>query len=317
MTEKKIIEILYQYAQTNKAFPITHDDTAYLPRLASECNLISTDQLVENIHFKWQWCTPADVAHKLLQVNISDIIVKGGIPVFALCNLYISPSFMKTKNNYHSFAKTLGAELQKYGIQLIGGDTTTSNQDAFSLTILGQTDRFIPRQHPSVTKKDAIYLLGNVGGSSYALSQLNNNTKLNKLIKDAYTRPQAKVDFTSLCKQKMIKASIDLSDSLHESLQILSKDNQRDLSIQIDSLPIPAYLEQLPFSEQIKHTLCGGEDLAILFITEEGEMGSSHLPIQRIGTVLDKNKKPQVTYYNDNKQISSDIFARYIFSHFK
>ena len=183
--ENKIIDCIHRYSNrlpSDKSIPLRDDTSFFHPsKISKKYVLLTTDQLVEKVHFNWDWCLPEDVAFKLVQMNLSDIYAKGGIPQMALLNLYLSDSFLKHKKWLSRFSKTFGEELKKYNIRLLGGDTTTAPFDCFSMTLLGMSDQFIFRENKNIQKGDILLLLGNVGGGSYALWKL----KIKKIFQES------------------------------------------------------------------------------------------------------------------------------------
>ena len=106
------------------------DDCAYLSQTKQ---LISSDTLVENIHFDLKYFTPKNIAHRLFTANYSDIQSSGGKPKYVLLNLSFPNKNFRFVNkiikNFHRYCL-------KYGIEIIGGDTTASDKIFLSLTII-------------------------------------------------------------------------------------------------------------------------------------------------------------------------------------
>ena len=112
MKESEIIELFYEKDS------IPTDDCFF----QKPNTLITTDSLIENTHFKLNWSKPSDIASKLVEVNISDILASGGFPTQCLLNLGFS---FKTCNRkwVEIFAYSFKKKLKEYHINLIGGDT--------------------------------------------------------------------------------------------------------------------------------------------------------------------------------------------------
>ncbi len=322
MTEEAIIAtiILYANQHINNRQQYTsymHDDTALLDLSSSGLYLISTDQIVEDVHFSWLWCSASDVAFKLIQVNISDIFAKGGIPRYATLNLYLDKNFSSNEHSIIEFAKMLGSQLSDYNITLLGGDTTISNTNAFSLTVLGSVSDFIPRKNPKIDKGDCLYLLGDVGGSAYALEHLLSNRPINGQAKKKYTRPCAYVNAPKVLTAYAAKASIDLSDSLYKSLLILSQQNLCSFHVFLDDLPYFKEVSLLDIKQKIRYGLYGGEDLAILFIAKQGlDLSSSVSCIGKVHDRVFSIENVSVEYLIRKKKINVEKMYQYEFSHF-
>ena len=113
------------------------DDCAVLKNMSNERDiLITTDALVENIHFDLKYCTFYDIGYKSAQVNISDIICKGGAPKSMFISLSI-PSRIR-EENIMMFYKGLLDASSHYNIEVSGGDLTSSKDSFFiSITLVG------------------------------------------------------------------------------------------------------------------------------------------------------------------------------------
>ena len=319
--EDYIITTLEEYCPS----PPTHlalsigDDVSCLSLSSFKKNqlIITTDQLVQDVHFKWEWCTPQDVACKLLQMNASDILAKAGKPTIALLNLQLSPAFVQNRQNIITFAQQLGKELYQHNIFLIGGDTTASQVDSFSLTLIGECESFVARTSTNIKEGDLVVLMGAVGGSSYILQQKLKKAPVSSKDLLLYTRPLAQWEAPLFLEKWGAKVSIDLSDSLFKSLQILTKKNTISLDIHIDKIPsnIPVHLDK---EDSIPHLLFGGEDFAVLCIIDyqyEIEVVGNNLPISIIGKVSSKQAN-SVAYFYQNQILDVNNYNKNEFYHF-
>ena len=319
--EDTIIHLLKKYSPMPSpkiALGIGDDvSTVCLPKQDNSSFLITTDQLIENIHFKWEWCSIEDVVYKLIQRNASDILVKGGKPTLALLNLQLSHNFVRTKKNIISLAKTIGKELTKYNITLIGGDTTSSPFDGFSMTLMGSYKKMIPRYNPTIKNNDLVVTLGHIGGSSYALKKLINNENIKKNEVFYYQQPQAQWNAPEILLNFNAKASIDLSDSLFKSINILSKSNHISFNIHIDKIiPSPSLNKS---NNNIEYLLFGGEDLGILFILDQKyekqiQLLTKKLQLAIIGQVKINTKNE---YFWKNNKINIKSYLNNEYSHFQ
>ncbi|MDH5720940.1 MAG: thiamine-phosphate kinase [Spirochaetia bacterium] len=295
------------------------DDTALLnlQKLSKKQLVITTDSLAEDVHFNWKLSTPKEVAVKLFQMNASDILAKGGSPLFALLNLNLSKNFALNTNFVLSFIKSLGKEMKNKQVFLIGGDVTSSPACVFTMTLMGEVDKFIPRRNSSIKKGDLLVLTGGIGGSKYALEKLKsqeNNLPLK--IRRLYTAPQAQWKTQEcLCKSGVL-ANIDTSDSLYESLMILSKENKISLKINLDKIRVPSFLREYKFEKILSYLLGSGEDFAMLsVVSQKTKEKCVKNKMQIIGEVYSIKKPEILFYYKENKiEINEDDFN--LFGHF-
>ncbi len=254
------------------------------------------------------------------------MIVKDVYPISALLNLQLSDSFLAHFQNIIDFAQMFGTSLKKYGIQLLGGDTTSSKIDSFGLTILGKSSEFIPRKSKNLKKGDMLVLLGKLGGSSFALDQLKtckqDLSQIKLHVKKYYTRPNAQWAGRFLLKELNVKASIDVSDSLYESLNILSAENLAQFNIFIDQICYPPELENIKFSDRLKYLLGGGEDFTMLMIIpseskKQVDVSSKyHSTLKVIGEVLSVGMSSNIQYFNKNEILNISNYKIPKFNHF-
>ncbi|MEK9885591.1 MAG: AIR synthase related protein, partial [Pelagibacteraceae bacterium] len=156
------------------------DDCAYL---SDTKQLITTDSLLEGVHFDLKYFTDRQIAHRIFLSNYSDILSSGGIPKYALLSV-------NTPKNKHkrvfNIIKQLEIYLKKYQIELIGGDTTSSKNDInFSLTLLSkQIEKRSILKRSSAKINDNIYTFENIGYSKLGYLSIYKKLKISSKIKD-------------------------------------------------------------------------------------------------------------------------------------
>ena len=246
------------------------DDAAFLMTSSMEHEkfIVATDSIVENVHFNRKWCSWVDIANKLFEVNSSDLLVKGATPAWALLTMNLQPSFAKDAMQHDEFLKALSENLVKRNVALIGGDITKSETNTFTLTLMANSHTFIPRHNKGVRKGDIIAIKGAVGGSDYALARLKLEERISDKIANYYKQPKAVWENQWLLELQAL-ASIDQSDSLLQTLEILCSDNQISVNIDIDQLPSIPEISSLPDDEKYSLLLNASEDLAQLAIFPE------------------------------------------------
>ncbi len=286
--EKKWIHLLQELSQS----PYIGDDCAYI----EEKNLlITTDSLVEDIHFRWEFSKVEEVAKKLITMNASDLLAKGVYPKYALFSAHFRrESFFSYAEE---FAKSLIQKLKSQNILLIGGNTTSSLMDCFSLTLFAfSSNKPIPRKNPSqIQEGDVVYLSGEIGGAYYALKKLLGRKEIPEEVRKAYSSPSPFWDAPKWLKEIHARVSIDLSDSLYESLMLLAEENQIHIEIDLDKIPMPSFVE-IPYEEKPFFLLESAEDYAILAIGEKKE-GISY----PIGHILSKGEA-RLSFLKEGKE---------------
>ncbi len=226
------------------------DDCAYL----KEYNLaISSDSLIENVHFSLSFMTPYEIAKKAMLVNISDILASGAVVKYATINLSgkLDEKFIK------EFYRGINEVAKEYHIKIIGGDLTKSDKVTISITVFGDCKNRNISSRKNASNDYIIAVAGEFGSSAQGLADLQNNLKENYFI-NYHKNPMLYPDISSLIALKAQKpyAMMDSSDGLIDCLcQISSKSNVR---IDVEYEKIPKKTLNKDF------VLYGGEDYALV-----------------------------------------------------
>ncbi|MEE8417582.1 MAG: thiamine-phosphate kinase, partial [candidate division Zixibacteria bacterium] len=155
------------------------DDCAVLKSTDGSAILLTTDMLVENVHFRCDRTTPFLLGRKSLAVNISDIAAMGGNPKEALVAIAIpKQSEIEFLDGLYDGIKSIAAE---YNINLLGGDTVSSPKNlVISITLMGEApeDEVLYRSGAAVG--DIIFLTGTVGSSAAGLDIAGEKRRFDK-----------------------------------------------------------------------------------------------------------------------------------------
>lgn len=313
-SEEDIIHLFTDDDKSNDTGPNLDDTAWYLP-IARYKQLVTTDSLAENVHFKHAWCRAEDIATKLFEMNASDILVKGACPQYALLNLNLKKNLANDHDFIKEFSNTLNGLCKKHGVKIIGGDTTASESSVFTMTMIGQSHRYIPRAANLENKKEyGVYLMGFTGMSQAALEALQLKKTENKQLLSYYLKPRAQWSFLEFTEKHEVIASIDQSDSLLKTLKILAGAIKRGIHIDLDLLPVHRVLAPYSESEKLRLMLTSGEDFAIVFIADEGLSGMEfHTGVSCIGRILADDDQNGVHFYKSDKIFTPEFYG---FEHF-
>ena len=197
------------------------DDCAYLKDFGI---VISQDSLVEDIHFKLDWCSPFQLGYKSVTVNISDILASGAKPKF----LTISLSLPKTTKGEFIEEFYKGAQSALRGAEIVGGDITGSTDKIFiSITAIGSTNERKISSRKNAKVGQVVITKGEFGKSSAGLKELMQGGKNLELIK-AHLEPQLEEKFAEEIATQINSdyAMMDTSDGLADALfQIANASN--------------------------------------------------------------------------------------------
>ncbi|MCD6472889.1 thiamine-phosphate kinase [Candidatus Aerophobetes bacterium] len=277
-------------------------DDAALTRMPSKEFLLSTtDTLVENVHFKWDYASPFQVGWKALAVNISDIAAMGGKPTYCLISLAISKDTKKSLVN--ELYKGLKKIASLYKINIIGGDLVYSPVFMITICLLGEVDKdnFILRS--GAKKGDLIYVTGDLGVSKAGLTYLerfNIKEKVEKkpLFIKKHLMPYPKLkEGQQIAQNKLSNAMIDISDGLISDLSHIAEESGVGVVIREEKVPLDSSVKK--FAKELKTSpldwaLYGGEDYELLFTVSQSkkrlvEETLSFSPIL-IGEIVDERE---------------------------
>ena len=246
------------------------DDCAAYPVKSGKFEVISTDALVEDIHFKLSTIKPETLGRKALSVSLSDIAAMGGTPKRIMVTLgipkKISVSFLEKL--YSGFNEICN----HFKVELCGGDTVSSPKCFFiNVAVIGEAKRIFSRK--GAKPGDLVFVTGTLGDSSLGLKLLAKNKTRGKdhkfltkkhmdptpRVKEAEILGRSKIDITSM---------IDISDGLVQDLHHICESSNVGAQIYEDRLPLsPELIRTCKRSSilPLPLVLNGGEDYELLF----------------------------------------------------
>ena len=248
------------------------DDAAAIKISDHQILLLSTDALVEGIHFDLSYFSFYQLGWRAMAVNLSDIAAMGGRPKFALVSLGLPPHLsVESVIEFYRGLKTLGDEFQT---QIIGGDTTRSPDRVFiSVAIVGEVAAEKLTRRSGAKIGDAIFVTGNLGGAAAGLKVLKSGDirlKEKFLVvaeKHLSSRPRVH-EAQFLVEHFPIHAMIDISDGLASEVNHICRLGGVGAMIFENQIPIAAETGKVAkhFKEHaLEYALYGGEDFELLF----------------------------------------------------
>jgi len=241
------------------------DDAAVI-RPGRDELLLTTDLLIEDVHFTTAIQPAFLLGRKSLNVNVSDIAAMGGRPRFALLGLGLKPGLAaKWVDGFFSGFKAAAGEA---GVALIGGDISGSKKICISVTLIGDAKRCVRRS--GARPGDTIFVSGGLGRAAAGLRLLKKGFRLGRdpradtLLK-AFLDPVPRVRLgRELAEKKLASAMIDTSDGLSVDLLHLCEESRCGAEVELEALPISPELRLLE-REPAACALHGGEDYQLLF----------------------------------------------------
>lgn len=274
--EEKLINLIKNIARLRDKNIVANigDDCAVVNNVAEKNKflLLTTDSLVENVHFNLKYTSAFALGYKAGAVNISDIIAMGGVPKYLLISLGI-PSALSV-NFVSQLYKGLKKISNKYKVKIIGGDTVKSSKIFLSVFTLGCVEKNKTFYRNNAQAGDLIYCTNYLGNSSAGLYLLQNNKiKVNEEIKKYFTKkhlyPEPKAKEMHILKKYLnLNSLMDLSDGLYTDLPKFCAESKVGAKIFLNNLPVSKNLKLLCQKLKkniLKFALFGGEDYELLF----------------------------------------------------
>ncbi len=276
--ELSLLEILRKrFGKRSRGVVVGIGDDAAVIRTGKNI-LLTTDMMVEGVHFDLCWTTPFQLGFKLVSVNISDIFAMGGTPQYVLLNF--SAQRNSTREFFDQFFDGIEEALKTYGISLIGGDISSADRIMLSLTAVGTGKKILKRKGARIG--DRIYVTGTLGDSACGLVMLK---KIRRTIDFAkrgrkglpvawdLAAPLLRRHLMPLARNpKSISgaatAMIDISDGLLIDLSRLCKESGVGARIRARDIPVSKEMKAASACLGISDldlALSGGEDYELLF----------------------------------------------------
>lgn len=284
-----IADIRKMFARVpNNNFEGIGDDCAVLP-MGDEVLVFTSDMLNEGVHFLADKSTAYQIGYKSLMVNVSDVVAMGAKPVATLLSLALpeerfgewSADFMR---GYHAASK-------KYGVKLVGGDTTKSESGVcVNVTAIGRAPQANVKRRSAAKVGDVVMVTGKLGGSAMGLRDVLSG-KLTTRNAKIHLMPEAcVVEGVWLGEQAEVHAMMDISDGIASDLQHILDESKKSAVVVEKSVPIAK-------AATLADALCGGEDYELLLTVDrrkadelaqrfESKFGK---PLYNIGKIVKPN----------------------------
>lgn len=261
------------------------DDAAIIDSFGKQ-TVITTDLLIEGVHFDLMYTPLRHLGYKSVVVNLSDIYAMNGAPTQITLSLGISNRF--SVEALDEFYEGVYAACEKYGVDLVGGDTASSQKGfIISVTAVGEVvpDKFVKRS--TAKKGDLLCVSGDLGAAYIGLLFLEREKKIYlenpgiqpDLEGEAYVvgkllKPEARKDIIEFFeKEKIMPTSMmDISDGLSSEILHICKKSNLGCVLYEEKIPLSEESKNAAFKFEIDPTACalsGGEDYELLFTVQQ------------------------------------------------
>ncbi|MDQ7859929.1 MAG: thiamine-phosphate kinase [Armatimonadota bacterium] len=260
------------------------DDTAAVRVPADRLSLVTTDALVEDVHFRRRTSTPEDVGWKALAINASDIAAMGGRPRHALVSLMLPPDLPVVWVD-GLYAGLRAMAVAAGGIGLIGGNLAQAECVVVDVTMLGDVAPGCLVRRDGARVGDLVVVTGTLGRAAAGLVLLD-NTMIRNMVEPtlaaravaAQRRPQPRLGAGRvLGETRAVRAMIDLSDGLALDLGRICEAS--GVGVRVDAARLPVDPCVLPTAaaarlDALDLAVGGGEDYELLFALGPGDAGA-------------------------------------------
>jgi thiamine-monophosphate kinase len=264
------------------------DDAALVDLPAGESMVVTTDAMVEGVHFRLDWTDWRSLGHKLLAVNLSDLAAMGATPRIATITLGL------TGNEYVedlvAMYEGIGALASQTGVVIAGGDIVRNpNGLNLDLTAIGSVapERAIRRD--GANPGDLIVVSGTLGAAAAGMALLecgDRGARTSGLLINAHLRPEPRIALGSLLHEAGVSAGMDLSDGLYGDLDKLLGRSAVAAELDASQIPVAAAVRALFPDRWFEMATRGGEDYELLLTIPENRFPDLQAAAAEVGSTM-------------------------------
>lgn len=290
------------------------DDAAVIATIPRQWWHVTTDLLLEGVHFDLRTTSPRSVGYRAAMANLSDLAGMGAVPRYLFTSIAIPKQFKASQ-----VAQLYGGLMtacHKHGVVLAGGDTSASKAGLFlCITLIGTTAPRHALLRSGARVGDGIYVTGTLGDSLSGLRILTRRPRpriLNhhyRFLINRHLHPTARIQEGQwLNAARLAHAAIDLSDGLSGDLRHICEESRVGAVIELDALPLSSSCRayaKASHQDPIQLALAGGEDYELLFtVSPDKERSLVHQAnergyhMTRIGTIRSRGSGIRMRLHN-------------------
>ena len=284
------------------------DDAAVID-MGDKYQLVSTDLLVEGVHFDLAYMPLKHLGYKAVAINVSDLCAMNGDAKQITLGLALSNRY--TVEALEELYDGIKLACEHYGVDLVGGDTTSSTSGLMiSVTVLGEVDKNKITYRSGAKVNDLVVCTGDLGAAYLGLQILNREKEMfkenptiqpdltgNDYVLRRQLKPEAAIKYTRILKELDIvpTSMIDISDGLSSEALHLSKSSEVGITLHEDKIPVDYTAMNLANEFNMNPIFCalsGGEDYELLFTIgqEHYEKLKKDPDFTIVGFVTDKSE---------------------------
>ncbi len=242
--------------------------------------VLTTDAFVEGVHFDLGYMTFSDVGRRVMGATLSDIAAMGASPICVLVSLLLPPSLRR--RDVLSLYKGMERVVERFGVEITGGEVSSSSLFSLVLTAMGKTSH--PCKRSGALPGDKLYISGELGLSETGRIVLRKGLRKRgfKRAIEKHLHPLPRIK-EAISLRNLLSSLIDTSDGLSTDTFHIASESKVRIRIFLDRLPVSREAERvckmldLPLKDFV---LNAGEDYELLFTSSE------RLPKELSGTII-------------------------------
>ena len=315
-----LIEHLTKNNETRNASTLLSvgDDGAVIDHFGRQ-TVVSTDLLMEGIHFDLSYTPLKHLGYKSVVVNLSDIYAMNAQPTQIMVSIAFSNRF--SVESLNEFYDGIYTACQAYGVDLVGGDTSSSQKGlVISVTAIGEVapNKFVKRS--GAQPNDLICVSGELGGAFLGLTLLEREKRIfqetgaqpdlegQAVIVGRLLKPEARKDIIDYLAEAdiMPTSMMDISDGLSSDIMHICKQSQCGCVLYEEKFPFNEEAKNFAYKLQLDPTACalsGGEDYELLFTVSQQDFDKIKLnpSISVIGYITPESEGQNLITRGGNK----------------
>src|SRR4030066_2506928 len=285
---------------TNKIIVTIGDDAAIVKSFSGKHLILTTDTLLEKVHFDLSYFSFRDLGHRALAANLSDIAAMGGLPITALVTLGL-PSYVSVENVLELYAG-MNLLAKKFNCPISGGDITSSPKGLFiTIAVLGEVERNFLTLRSKAKAGDLICATGELGEVHAGLDLLqkgkkNKRIKFSKSLVQKHLTPQPKIfEAREIIKKLKPNSMIDISDGWASEVSHITQASKLGAIIYESEIPLSPKARQagkILNKNPLPWRLYGGEEDELLFT----------IPKSKVKRLIKLSKRIKLTLVGEMKK---------------
>ena len=232
------------------------DDCAVIARAVAL--LVTIDALVEGVHFRRGWLSPAELGRRAFAVNASDLAAMGGAPRWGVVQIAAPPRLPAA--DVAAISRALAAAARRAGATLVGGNLSRARELSVALALIGEAPPR-PVTRAGARPGDALYVTGQLGGSALGVRLLRRGIRSGPAVRRFRAPTPRLVAGALLARRRLASAMIDVSDGLLQDLGHLCAASAVGARLELARVPCSPAVRRAG----IDLALSGGEDYELLF----------------------------------------------------